>query len=246
MAQAVKKVGKTLHRGLAKSTKRRRRAQQQAEEEVDVEEEAAHGRRRRHRSRQARRQLQDPAASSEPKPEPMQIQLDFHVGDPLTASAAMADDEPSTDEPPVGQHRTLILGVALGGGFLLLAVAAVMVRNAYQKRQEEAAWQQERARQLEAVSPKRKRPMELGSVGPNGAGENGVPSPSLISAGRLASERGSKKIMAKTESYVESTRSPATARGGSGFQLKEIDLAGGVQSPGRGGPGMFSPRVSER
>ena len=251
--------------------------------QVDVEETATQrgggrGRRNRHRIVRHLQQIDaetegveedgekdSGATPAAPVPEPMKITLDMNFKDMVKGgngdiTPAFLEGEATADIPAPQQHRTLILGVALGGGILLLALAFVFVRKAYLRRQEEEQQQQQQQQQqlagtgatLEA-SPKKKRPGELNSV--TGAGGVGGPSSPTAGAGerslsgRLAGERAAagnssnpkKKIMVREESRIDSSRAPNTGRGDF-FQLKEIDL--GVQSPGRGGPGskVFSPR----
>ena len=247
--------------------------------QVDVEE-AATGPRGRARSNRHRivRQLQQTddetegeekdgendsgATPAAPQPEPMKITLDLNfkevVGGNGDITTAALEGEPPVEVSAFQQHRTLILGVALSGGIVLLALAFTFFRQANLWRQQQQQQQQQQlggtGATLEA-SPHKKRPVELHSV--TAAGGVGNPtSPSTgrggggdkSMSGRLAGERAAgssssskNKIMVREESRIDSSRAPNTGRGDF-FQLKEIDL--GVQSPGRGGPGskVFSPR----
>lgn len=272
LARAVKKTGKAMYRRIMKvGIDRTRHGHTDSEDvsiRVHVDAEQASGR-KRGRGRRGRRRVirklegknssthEDQSLAyeqvggiknSSTKPEPMKISLDMHIKDidaPAGDSAPVAiNSELPPDTPPVVQHNTLIAGLAVAGGLVILAVAFTCFRRIYLRRSEEHTQERPAA----AIGSPRKRPMELQNVSSTAAGDlspAGQDRPGLLS-GRLAEERAGEKgrIITREESSLGSARLPFTVRGDF-FQLKEIDLGGtGVQSPGRGGPGtkVFSPR----
>lgn len=276
LARAVKKTGKAMYRRIMKVGRdRTRRGHTDSEDvsiRVHVDAEQASGR-KRGRGRRGRRRVirklegknssthEDQSLANEQvggiknsstKPEPMEISLDMHIKDidaPAGDSAPVAiNSELPPDTPPVVQHNTLIAGLAVAGGLVILAVAFTYFRRIYLRRSEEHEENHTQERPAAAIGSPRKRPMELQNVSSTAVGDlspAGQDRTGLVS-GRLAEERAGEKgrIITREESSLGSTRLPFTARGDF-FQLKEIDLGGsGVQSPERGGPGakVFSPR----